>query len=88
MAEEKIRENRLRRVADRQGLRVEKSKRRDPFAIGFNTFAVFRKATGDHLAGQPNEGAGLTLDQLEAFLTRSQNEAGGRKEADQEVHQM
>jgi hypothetical protein len=35
MVERKVYENRLRRVADRQGYRLEKSRRRDERAITF-----------------------------------------------------
>lgn len=33
-------ENRLRRVAERQGLTLTKSRRRDPRAIGYGTFTL------------------------------------------------
>ncbi len=35
MTDEKIRENRLRRMAERQGLALHKSRRRDPRAIDY-----------------------------------------------------
>lgn len=37
---EKTREDRLRRVAERQGLRLVKSRRRDPRAIDYGTYAL------------------------------------------------
>jgi hypothetical protein len=36
----KVLENRLRRAAGRQGLRLEKSRLRDPRAIGYGTFRL------------------------------------------------
>lgn len=33
-------ENRMRRVAERQGLTLTKSRRRDPRAIGYGTFSL------------------------------------------------
>jgi hypothetical protein len=36
----KVRENRLRRAADRQGLRLEKSRSRDPNAIDYGLYAL------------------------------------------------
>jgi hypothetical protein len=39
-AQLKTLENRLRRVAERQGLTLTKSRRRDPRAIGYNTFTL------------------------------------------------
>lgn len=38
MTAEKIRENRLRRMAQRQGLRLEKSRRRDPRALDYGGY--------------------------------------------------
>jgi hypothetical protein len=38
--EEKVRENRLRRMAARQGLAIHKSRRRDPRAIDFGHWWV------------------------------------------------
>lgn len=38
MNDEKVRENRLRRMAQRQGLRLEKSRRRDPRALDFGGY--------------------------------------------------
>lgn len=37
---EKVRENRLRRMADRQGLRLMKSRSRDPNALDFGLYAL------------------------------------------------
>ncbi|GAA1544427.1 hypothetical protein [Nocardioides humi] len=62
MTAEKVRENRLRRMADRQGLRLNKSPRRDPRALDFGTFTIVR---GDEVVAGP----GLTVDQVEEFLT-------------------
>ena len=36
----KVRENRLRRAAERQGLRLVKSRRRDPRAVGLGTYML------------------------------------------------
>jgi hypothetical protein len=38
--EEKVRENRLRRMAERQGLALLKSRRRDPRAIDYDCWAI------------------------------------------------
>jgi hypothetical protein len=46
MTPEKVEENRLRRIAERQGLRLTKSRRRDPLAADFGTFTVADAATG------------------------------------------
>lgn len=61
---DKIRENRLRRMAQRQGMTVHRSRRRDPLAIDFGTFALDDLATGRRLL------EGLTIDELERELDR------------------
>jgi hypothetical protein len=44
--EYKVLENRLRRAAERQGLRLEKSRRRDPRAIDYGRYALIDPAYG------------------------------------------
>lgn len=63
----KARENRLRRMADRQGLRLVKSSRRDPFALGYGTFRIDTK-DGQTLIGD-RETYGLDPDAVEQWLT-------------------
>ena len=61
----KVRENRLRRMADRQGLRLEKSRRRDPRALDYGRWNIVGIMGGTRtiLTGQ-------TLEDVEAYLTR------------------
>ena len=64
--QDKVHENRVRRMADRQMLRLERIRRRDPDAPDFAGY-VLRNAEDDVVLG----GAGLncaSLDQVEAFL--------------------
>ena len=42
----KVKENRLRRMADRQGLKLVKSRSRDPNAKDFGLFALIDVQTG------------------------------------------
>lgn len=52
MSMTKILENRVRRMASRQGLFVSKSARRDPHAIDFGLYAIFKVIIpGDHRLG-------------------------------------
>lgn len=67
--DEKVRENRLRRMAERQGYRLTRSRRRDPRAIDYGTYGISNQATNALEAGDPNHGYGLTLDDVERFLT-------------------
>ena len=59
---EKVRENLLRRMAERQGYKLEKSRRRDPRATDYGTFALVPEK------GKPRVFA--SIDEVEAFLTR------------------
>lgn len=38
--DDKVRENRIRRIAERRGFRLEKSRRRHPRAVGFGGFML------------------------------------------------
>ena len=73
---EKIRENRLRQSAARQGLRLEKSRRRDPRAYDYGTYHLVNAWTGElECYGTPN-GYGLSLDEIEARLTQDPGPGG------------
>lgn len=67
---DKVRENRLRRMAERRGLVLIKSRRRDALAVDFGRFAL-----ADNLTNAPTFGFGLSglpsagLDEIETFLT-------------------
>lgn len=75
MSDEKVRENRLRRMAERQGLRLQKSRRRDPRALDYGAFFIVRGPASTQ--GGANWRArellspesGMTLDEVETFLT-------------------
>lgn len=59
---DKIRENRLRRMAERQGLQLSKSRRRDPRATDFGKF--FLSQNGILMSPE----SGMDLDEIEAYL--------------------
>jgi hypothetical protein len=64
--EDKVRENRLRRMADRRGLRLTKSRRRDERAVDYGRYWLSdEKTTALILGGQ----FGDTLDEIEDYLT-------------------
>ena len=69
MIDEKIRENRLRRMANRQGLVLEKSRRRDTRAYDYGTYHLVDPATKTLTAYGLQSGYGLTLDEIESTLT-------------------
>jgi hypothetical protein len=68
--EDKVRENRLRRAADRQGFRLTKSRSRDAQAVDFGLYALIDIQTGG--AANPAIAqrwvCSWTLDEVEAFL--------------------
>ena len=68
---EKIRENRLRRMAERQGFVLRKSRRRDPRAVDYRRFYLTDRLSGEIVSGyRPGLGPEYTLDEIEAYLTR------------------
>jgi len=66
----KVYENRLRRMAQRQGLRLAKSRRRDPRAWDYNTYMLVDVATTGIVASGSQSGYGLGLDDIEKELTK------------------
>jgi excisionase family DNA binding protein len=54
---ERTRDQRLRRMADRQGYRLAKSRRRDPRAIDFDKWVLLDKFTGGVIYGTMSGGS-------------------------------
>jgi hypothetical protein len=69
---DKVAENRVRRSAARQGLRLEKCRARDPHAIGYATYRLVDARTGRVKAHSGGYGNGLTLEEVRQYLTRTQ----------------
>jgi hypothetical protein len=71
MTEDKVRENKLRRMADRRGYRLIKSRSRDPGALDYGLYAVIdiqtNGAANPAIAGRWV--CSWTLDEVENFLT-------------------
>jgi len=68
---EKVRENKLRAAAARQGYRLVKSSRRDKRATDYGRWMITSATTGEVVAGAAQNGRpGMTLDQIEEWLTR------------------
>jgi hypothetical protein len=66
-AAEKVRENRLRRMAERQGHQLVKSRRRDPRAYDYGRYWITEPATKVIVAG--HDRFGMSLDEAEVWLT-------------------
>lgn len=78
-ASEKVRENKLRRMAARRGLVLLKSRRRDPGAIDYGGWMVADAGTGGVVTGADPAPYFLSIDEVEAFL--GEWAAGRRKPA-------
>ena len=74
---DKVRENRLRRMADRQGLILRKSRRFDPRAVDYGLYALLDARTGGLIhRDNVNSVYALTLDEVEGWLTDEKEDAG------------
>jgi hypothetical protein len=73
-----VRENRLRRAADRQGFRLTKSRSRDPRAVDFGLYALFNAGTNEAVNPklQGRWECSWTLDRVEEFLSGGDALAG------------
>lgn len=67
---EKVQENRVRRLAARQGLQLLKSRRRDPLAIDFGGYMLTDAASNAVVAGGAPLPYSMSLDDAEAWVTR------------------
>jgi len=66
---DKVRENRLRRMAERQGFALQKSRRRDPRAIDFGGYMLTDARTNTVVFGADPTAYSADMDQIEQFLT-------------------
>jgi hypothetical protein len=70
-ADEKVREARLRRMAERQGLYLRKSRRRDPLALDYGCYQLLDPRSNSLVFGDlAGHGFGAGLDDIEAYLRR------------------
>jgi len=60
----------LRRMADRRRLKLMRSRRRDPLAVGFGLYKLVNATTGETVFGDGPGGFAATLDEVEAYLNR------------------
>ena len=65
----KVREARVRRMIDRQGYLLEKSRRRDPRAVGYGHYRIVDPTTNTVVAGAGRAGYAMSLDEAEAWAT-------------------
>lgn len=68
----KVRENGLRRLAERRGFQLVKSRSRDPRAVDHGRFKIIEMATGVTVAGDDGRGGcAYTFDEAEEYLAAS-----------------
>jgi hypothetical protein len=70
MIKEKSLEARLRRAAERQGLMLEKSRRRDPRAIDYGMYRILDPRRNVIVFGAHPHDYSLTLGEVEDWLNR------------------
>ena len=69
MTAEKLSESRLRHLAERRGLRIARSRARDPRALDYGRYMLRDVNTRVIVAGATSVGRALwTLDDIEAYL--------------------
>lgn len=73
--DDKVRENRLRRMAARQGLTLHRSRRRDPRALDYGGYWLVDQQRNAVVYGWGTAGAEGGLDDIERFLTEGTREA-------------
>jgi hypothetical protein len=64
----KIRDNRARRMAARQGYRLMKSRRRDPRSISYGEYQIVDPDRKAIVAGELDSPWSLSLEEVEAWL--------------------
>lgn len=74
--QEKVRENRLRRMAKRQGLVLIRARRRDPRAEDFGRYWLVDAERNIDVAGRSY---GLSIDEIENWLTDDERIAKQRR---------
>jgi hypothetical protein len=68
----KVRENALRRLAERRGYQLVKSRSRDPRAMDYGRYKIIEVATQGIVAGDDGRGGcAYTFDQAEEYLSAS-----------------
>jgi hypothetical protein len=72
MVSEKAREQRARSQARRQGLRLTKSRVRNPESVEYGTFGLIDPMTNGLVVGESwARGFGYTLDEIETYLSEA-----------------
>jgi hypothetical protein len=74
MVQERSREQRLRRAAERQGYKLVKSRRRDPRALGYGCWYIVDVGRKCIVVGTEGGYPNMDLDAVEEWLTSEREE--------------
>jgi len=80
--DEKVRENRLRRMATRQGLKLAKARFRDPRAIGLGGYGIINAYYNMWVVGAHPYAYSMSLDEVEEWLTSDNRGQAERTESE------
>lgn len=72
----KVRENRVRRSAERQGYSLHRTRRRDTRALDFGRYSLASSHAATASTASPQ---GATLSEVEAFLNGEDNDKSKRR---------
>jgi hypothetical protein len=85
MTKEKIRENRLRRIAERRGYGLNKSRRRDPNAIDYGGCMLYDLFTKRVVLGGYPFPYSASLEEIERFFLKATKRKSDRQRARQNL---
>jgi hypothetical protein len=86
---EKVMEVTARRMAARQGLRLARSRRRDPNAVDYGCYALFNASTDEPVLGVDTNGWYLlTLERAERYLRTPRKPIATQEELDAFVDEV
>jgi hypothetical protein len=74
MSKDKVLENRLRRMADRQGYQLSKIRRRDPLAYDYGKYLLIDKTTNAALTNSNKSGNHFSLEEVEILLNMNRRQ--------------
>ena len=77
--EEKVRENKLRRVAERRGFQIVKSRRKDPQAVDFGGYMLTDIRTNAVVLGSGAFAYSATLEDIENYFGLKADKTGKAK---------
>ena len=72
--ETKVRENRVRRIAERRGFKLAKSRLRDPYAVGYGGYMLIDARRNFAVLGGQHFDFSASLEDVEEYLTKQEHQ--------------